>query len=111
MKIQTLKKTTPSPEYTLARVCVDLSENTFHIVGFDAKGSKVLRKKLSRNHFMEWLARPDLPPVVVAMEACGGAHWWGQYCQSLGHTPKLLPPAVQQNLWGPPGGSGRSPSV
>ena len=92
MKIQTLKRTTPSPESTLVRVCFDLSKNTFHIVGFDAKGSKVLRKKFSRDHFMEWLARPDLPRVVVAMEACGGAHWWGQYCQSLRHTTKLLPP-------------------
>jgi transposase len=92
MKIQSPKKTTSSPESTLVRVCVDLSKNTFHVVGFDAKGSKVLRKKFSRDQFKEWLARPELPRVIVAMEACGGAHWWGQHCQSLGHTPKLLPP-------------------
>ena len=26
------------------------------------------------------------------MEACGGAQWWGTHCQSLGHTPMLIPP-------------------
>ncbi|MGC8500742.1 MAG: IS110 family transposase, partial [Leptospirillia bacterium] len=92
MKVETPKKTKAPLESTLARVCVDLSKSTFHVVGLDAEGNKVLRRKFNRENFKEWLARPDLPKVIVAMEACGGAQWWGAYCQSLGHTPMMIPP-------------------
>ena len=92
MKVETPKKTKITPESTLVTVCVDLSKNTFHVVGLDAEGKKILRRKFHREGFRDWLARPELPRVIVAMEACGGAQWWGQVCQSLGHTPMLIPP-------------------
>ncbi len=91
MKIQTPKKTKAFQESALARVGVDLSKNVFHVVGLDAQGNKILRKKFNREGFQGWLARLD-NSVVVSMEACGGAQWWGQVCQSLGHTPMLIPP-------------------
>jgi transposase len=34
-----------------------------------------------------------LPPCVVAMEACGGAHFWGRDIGKLGHEVRLIPPA------------------
>lgn len=34
-----------------------------------------------------------LPPCVVAMEACGGAHFWGREIGKLGHEVRLIPPA------------------
>ncbi len=92
MKVETPKKTKITPESTLVTVCVDLSKNTFHVVGLDAEGKKILRRKFHREGFRDWLARPELPRVIVAMEACGGAQCWGQVCQSLGHTPMLIPP-------------------
>jgi transposase len=33
-----------------------------------------------------------LPPCLIAMEACGGAHYWGRRCQEWGHRVKLLAP-------------------
>jgi transposase len=92
MKVETPKKKKITPESSLVTVCVDLSKSTFHVVGLDTGGNKILRKKFNREGFRDWLARTDLPRVIVAMEACGGAQWWGTYCQSLGHTPKLIPP-------------------
>ena len=92
MKVETPKKTKNSPESSLSRIGVDLSKSTFHVVGLDADGKKILRRKFNREGFKAWLARPDLPRVIVAMEACGGAQWWGTHCQSLGHTPMLIPP-------------------
>ena len=92
MKVETPKKTKITSESTLVTVCVDLSKNTFHVVGLDAEGKKILRRKFNREGFRDWLARPELPRVIVAMEACGGAQWWGQLCQSLLHTPMLIPP-------------------
>ena len=33
-----------------------------------------------------------LPPTVIGIEACGGAHHWGRLLASYGHQVKLLPP-------------------
>lgn len=33
------------------------------------------------------------PPCLVAMEACGGAHFWGWELSRLGHEIRLIPPA------------------
>jgi transposase len=34
----------------------------------------------------------QLPPCVVAMEACASAHYWGRQIQQLGHTVMLIAP-------------------
>jgi transposase len=33
-----------------------------------------------------------LPPAVVGMEACGGAHHWGRELMRLGHEVRMMPP-------------------
>jgi transposase len=88
----TPKKKQITLEASIVTVCVDLSKNTFHVVGLDSDGKKILRRKFNREAFKSWLARPELPRAIVAMEACGGAQWWGAYCQTLGHTPRMIPP-------------------
>ncbi len=40
---------------------------------------------------LEFFAR--LPSCLVAMEACGGAHFWGRELAKLGHDIRLIPPA------------------
>ncbi len=51
----------------------------------------MLRKRLRRSQVLEFVAQ--LPPCVVAMEACGGAHFWGREIGRLGHEVRLIPPA------------------
>lgn len=34
-----------------------------------------------------------LPPCVVTIEACGGAHSWGREIGKLGHEVRPIPPA------------------
>lgn len=34
----------------------------------------------------------NLPPCVIGMEACGGAHHWARKLQGLGHTVMLMAP-------------------
>ncbi len=63
----------------------------FQVHGADAKGAAVLRKKLRRAEVLEFFAR--LPPCLVAMEACGGAHFRGRELAKLGHDIRLIPPA------------------
>jgi len=33
-----------------------------------------------------------LAPCLVAMEACGSAHYWGREIAKLGHSVRLMPP-------------------
>jgi len=51
----------------------DLAKNVFQVHGADASGRAVLRKKLRRDQVLAFFSQ--LQPCVVAMEACGGAHF------------------------------------
>ena len=75
----------------ITTVGLDLAKNVFQAHGADASGRAVLRKKLRRDQVLDFFGR--LPPCVVAMEACGGAHFWGREIGKLGHEVRLIPPA------------------
>lgn len=70
---------------------LDLAKTVFQVHGADASGRAVLRKKLRRDQVLDFFGR--LPSCVVAMEACGGAHFWGREIGKLGHEVRLIPPA------------------
>ncbi len=72
-------------------VGLDLAKNVFQVHGSDASGRAVLRKKLRRDQVLTFFSQ--LPPCVVAMEACGGSHFWGREIGRLGHEVRLIPPA------------------
>jgi transposase len=75
----------------ITTVGLDLAENVFQIHGADGAGRAVLRKKLRRAQVLEFFSQ--LPSCVVAMEACGGAHYWGREIGKLGHEVRLIPPS------------------
>ncbi|QPM90110.1 IS110 family RNA-guided transposase [Pseudooceanicola algae] len=72
-------------------VGLDLAKNVFQVHGADGAGRAVLRKKLRRMQVLAFFSQ--LPPCVVAMEACGGAHFWAREIGKLGHDVRLIPPA------------------
>lgn len=63
-------------------VGLDLAKNVFQVHGADNTGRAILRKKLRRAQVLEFFSQ--LPACVVAMEACGGAHFWGRELGKLG---------------------------
>ncbi len=71
-------------------VGVDLAKQVFQLHGAAADGRALFRKKLSRPQFAKFMAA--LPPCIVAMEACGTAHYWGRELALLGHDIRLIPP-------------------
>src|SRR5918999_6490861 len=75
----------------VSTVGLDLAKSIFQLHGADNAGAVVFRKKLRRSQLLSLLA--TLPPCTVAMEACGGAHYWGREIAKLGHTVRLIPPA------------------
>ncbi len=69
---------------------LDLAKSVFQVHGVDAEGNAVLRKRLTRAQMAEFFAQ--LEPCIVAMEACGSAHFWARKLASFCHTPSLIPP-------------------
>ena len=69
---------------------VDIAKQVFHLHGVDAKGKKIIQKKVSRGKFLETLITLDCETIV--MEACGGANHWARQLKSQGRTVKLISP-------------------
>lgn len=69
---------------------IDLGKSSFHVIGRDYTDNQVIRKKFSRSTLIHYLHQ--LPPCTIAFEACGGAHWLGRQCESMGHKVRLIPP-------------------
>ena len=69
---------------------IDLSKTSFQLHGAHADGSVAFRRKLSRGRVLPFLALQ--PHCLVAMEACGGAHYRGREIGNLGHEVRLVPP-------------------
>jgi transposase len=70
---------------------LDLAKHVFQVHGADEAGRVVIRKKLRRAQVLEFFGRQ--PRCVVALEACGVAHFWGREIRRLGHEVRLIPPA------------------
>src|SRR5437867_8154497 len=69
---------------------IDIAKRVFHAVGMDERGKIVLRKRLSRHDLIPFLAK--LPPVLIGMEAWGGAHYWARRFRAHGHEVKRMAP-------------------
>jgi transposase len=69
---------------------IDLAKNVFQLHGINAKGKCVLKKRLSRENLSKFMVQ--LPPCLVGMEACGGAHYWARMFMGMGHTVKMMAP-------------------
>jgi transposase len=74
---------------TVAVLGIDIGKNTFHLVGLNKRGAIVLRQKLSRRQLEARLT--NLPPCLIGMEACVGAHHLSRRLKAFGHDAKLMP--------------------
>jgi transposase len=70
-------------------VGIDIGKNSFHIVGHDERGAIVLRQKWSRGQVEARFA--NMPPCLIGMEACVGAHHLSRRLKALGHDARLMP--------------------
>jgi hypothetical protein len=74
---------------TVATMGIDIGKNSFHVVGLDQRGAIVLRQKWSRGQIEARLA--NIPPCLIGMEACVGAHHLSRKLQAHGHDARLMP--------------------
>ena len=68
---------------------IDLAKTVFHLVGVNARGEVVVRKKCSRNQLLRFTA--NLRVCLIGMEACGGSHFLGRALREQGHDVRLMP--------------------
>lgn len=69
---------------------IDLGKNSCSIVGLDTAGSVILRRRMRRDGVIAFASK--LPPCIIAMEACCGAHHMGRSLAALGHEVRLMSP-------------------
>ena len=77
----------------MSQVCtigLDIAKNKFQVHGEDERGAKIFNKQLIRAEVLNFFAH--LPPCLVGLEACGGAHYWARELGKLGHDVRLVPP-------------------
>jgi hypothetical protein len=74
----------------ITTLAIDLAKNVFQLHGVDARGVCQQRRRLRRAQLLPFMAQ--MPPCLVAMEACASAHYWGREFIKLGHRVKLIPP-------------------
>ena len=73
----------------IAVVGIDIGKNSFHIVALDDRGAIVLRQKWSRSQVEARFA--NMPPCLIGMEACVGAHHLSRKLKAFGHDARLMP--------------------
>jgi transposase len=67
---------------------LDIAKTSFQVHGVDAQGKVVIRKQLTRGKVLTYFAQ--LPPCLIGLEACGGAHYWARELGKLGHDVRLM---------------------
>lgn len=72
-------------------VGIDLAKNVFAVHAVNTQGKPCLvRPNVRRDQLLDLLAQ--LPPCVIGMEACSGAHHLARVLVQFRHTPKLMAP-------------------
>jgi transposase len=74
----------------IAALGVDPGENVCSVVGLDMSGAVAMRRKVRRETRIA--PAEKLPPCVVGMEACRGAHRLGRLFAAHGHDVRLMSP-------------------
>src|ERR1700741_81045 len=72
----------------ITRLGLDIAKQVLQVHGVDEHGKVRVRKQLPRAKVLEFFAQ--LPPCLIGIEACGGAHYWAREFTRLGHTVKLM---------------------
>ena len=76
---------------SIMTIGIDLAKSLFAVHGVDEHGKAALIKpKVTREQLPALIAL--LPPCLIGMEACSGAHYWARLFRRYGHTVKLMAP-------------------
>lgn len=75
----------------IVTIGIDLAKNVFAVHAVDAFGQVVWTKPaVKRAQLVELIG--NIPPCLIGMEACTGAHHWAREFGKFGHTVRLVAP-------------------
>jgi len=78
---------------SIITVGIDLAKTVFAVHGVDEAGKATMVKpKVARDQQVPLIAQ--LPPCLIGMEACSGAHHWARLFRQFGHILKLMAPKL-----------------
>ena len=69
---------------------IDIAKSIFQLCGADKSGRTILKKSVYRAELLKVISQ--IPPCIIAMEACATSHYWARQFQSFGHEVKLISP-------------------
>jgi len=76
---------------SIITIGIDLAKNVFAVHGVNENGrAELVKPKVPRDQLLPLIA--NLPPCVIGMEACTGAHHWARLFRQHGHTVRLIAP-------------------
>ena len=91
MEIVVFIKTTKREVMSIITIGIDLAKNIFAVHGVNESGkAELVKPKVPRDQLLPLIA--NLPPCLIGMEACSGAHHWARLFQRHGHTVRLIAP-------------------
>lgn len=74
----------------LTVIGIDIAKNVIQIHGETADGRVILKKRVSREKFLPFMA--NKPKCLIGMEACGGSNYWATELTKLGFDIRLMSP-------------------
>ena len=69
---------------------IDLAKNVIQVCKINRDGELISNKAISPKKLRELLAKST--PSIVAMEGCGGCHYWARLAESYGHEARIISP-------------------
>ncbi|WP_244663133.1 hypothetical protein [Vibrio owensii] len=76
-------------------IAIDLAKNSFQICKL-VRDQVASEKALTNQKLKSWLQKQ--PSSHVVMEACGSAHHWGRFCQSLDLDVSIIAPKKRNSF-------------
>ena len=67
---------------------LDIAKRVFQLYWVDIKSGEIHNRKFGKLELLEFLAQQEAG--LIALEACGSAHWWRRKLMALGHEVKLI---------------------
>lgn len=67
---------------------LDIAKRTFQMYWVEAETGEILNRRFSKQQLIEFLGQRSAG--LVALKACGSAHWWARQIVALGHEVVLL---------------------
>lgn len=67
---------------------LDIAKRVFQLYWVEPESGEIHNRKFGRQELLEFLAQREAG--LIALEACGSAHWWRRKLMALGHEVKLI---------------------